>query len=149
MEIFDLPVHPLIVHAAVVLVPLAALGALLLVALPSQRKRYGGLAVAFAVAAAAAALAARLTGPVLADMMGMTGSRRIETHRMLGTWMPWPAILLAVVLPLFLYLSRRQSQGQRSLGYLLAGALTVSVALVSLVLIGLVGHSGATAVWGR
>ena len=37
-EIFGLPAHPLLVHAAVVLVPLAALGTIAAAAIPRHRK---------------------------------------------------------------------------------------------------------------
>ena len=62
MEIFGLPLHPLIVHAAVVFVPLAALGGLLVTFFPRLRARYGWLTAAFGLEAAVSALAARLSG---------------------------------------------------------------------------------------
>ena len=39
--VFGLPLHPLAVHAAVVLVPLVALAALVMTYLPSFSRRYG------------------------------------------------------------------------------------------------------------
>ncbi len=62
---FGLPLHPLVVHAAVVFIPLAALGAVLVVLSARFRGRYGGLAVLLGAAAVVAAFAARLTGPCL------------------------------------------------------------------------------------
>lgn len=38
-----LPLHPLVVHATVIFVPLAALGALLMVFVGRLRERYAGL----------------------------------------------------------------------------------------------------------
>ncbi|PKQ21842.1 MAG: hypothetical protein CVT65_16395, partial [Actinobacteria bacterium HGW-Actinobacteria-5] len=66
MDVLGLPLHPLVVHAAVVLVPLAALGALVVLAWARARDRYGWLVVAFAVAGAGAAVVARLSGEALA-----------------------------------------------------------------------------------
>lgn len=41
MTLFGLPLHPLVVHAAVVLLPLAALGAIVIAVSERARKRYG------------------------------------------------------------------------------------------------------------
>ena len=43
MEFFGLPLHPLVVHGAVVLVPLAALGTVAVVLSGWVRQRYGWL----------------------------------------------------------------------------------------------------------
>ena len=43
MEILGLPLHPLIVHATVVIVPLAALGAIAIALMKWARMRYGEL----------------------------------------------------------------------------------------------------------
>ncbi len=40
-ELFGLPAHPLLVHAAVVLVPLAAIGVVLIAFWPAARARLG------------------------------------------------------------------------------------------------------------
>ena len=70
MNIFGLPLHPLVVHAAVVLIPLASLGALIVVVSARARERFGWLTVAFAVAAAGAAITAKLSGEALAESLG-------------------------------------------------------------------------------
>ena len=41
--VFGLPTHPLIVHAVVVLLPLAALGGVAVALVPALRRRYGVL----------------------------------------------------------------------------------------------------------
>ena len=148
MEVFGLPLHPLVVHAAVVLVPIAALGALLVAFSARVRTRYGWLVVAFGVAGAASALAARLSGPVLLESLG-GGGPAIMTHQNWGMLAPFPAIVLALALPALLLVDRRRTE-ERPAGaaFVLSAALTVAAALVGLVLIGLAGHSGATAVWG-
>src|SRR5689334_10532250 len=46
-----LPLHPLVVHATVVLVPLAVLGAIVVVLVPAARRRYGSLVVVTAAVA--------------------------------------------------------------------------------------------------
>ncbi len=148
MDFFGLPLHPLVVHAAVVLVPLAGLGALAVVLSSRLRARYGWLVAGFGVAGAASALAARLSGPVLLEQMSI-GGPAIMTHQNWGLLTPYPAIVLAVSVPALMLVDRRRSDG-RSAGaaFWLAAALTVAAALVGLVLIALTGHSGAVAVWG-
>lgn len=146
---FGLPLHPLIVHGAVVLIPLAALGAILVVIFPKIRTRYGLLTELFALAATAAAFGARLTGPILADDLGMGGSERIERHTTLGVWTPWPVLLLALVLPVYLWAARSKDDGGSRTPFLIAGIVTVLAAVASVVFIVLTGDSGARAVWGR
>lgn len=142
MDVFGLPLHPLIVHAAVVLVPLAAIGALLVLASGWVRTRYGWLTAAAAVAGAAACVAARLSGEALAATMG-GGGALVQAHRMWGELAPFPAVALALALPATLLLERR-TRG----GWWAGLVVTAASSLACLVLVVLTGHSGATAVWG-
>ena len=68
-----LPLHPLIVHATVVFVPLSVLGALVVVLFPAARRRYGSLVVITAVVATVIT--------VLAEESG----RRVRVHVKLDT----------------------------------------------------------------
>ena len=142
MDVLGLPLHPLVVHAAVVLIPLAALGALVVLAWARARDRYGWLVVAFAVAGAGAAVVARLSGETLAAGLG-GGGAAVAAHRAWGELAPYPAVALALLLPAALLL-RERSAGLRWASAGLAGLSAVA----ALVLVVLTGHSGATAVWG-
>lgn len=143
MDLLGLPLHPLVVHAAVVLIPLAALGTLAVLVWRPARERYGWLVVAFAVAGAGAAVLARVSGEALsADLGG--GGAAVAAHRAWGELAPYPAVALALLLPAALLL-RERSTGLRWASAALAGV----GALAALVLVVLTGHSGATAVWGR
>ncbi|QIK72280.1 hypothetical protein G7070_08375 [Propioniciclava coleopterorum] len=146
MDVLGLPLHPLIVHAAVILVPLAALGALTIVVSARARARFGTLVAGVAVVAAASAFAAMLTGPLLADEIGVAGSTRIARHQQFGTWTPWPTLVLALAVPLHLWV--RRPGGERGAAAVLVGGVIVVASLAALVLIVLTGHAGATAVWG-
>lgn len=141
-DVLGLPLHPLVVHAAVVLVPLGALGAIAILLSERLRDRYGWLVVAAVVAAAAAALTSRLSGELFLQTSG-AGGPAVDTHRMWGLIAPFPAIALAVTLPLALLVRERSPAG-----WWVAAVLSMLAAVVSLVLIVLTGHSGATAVWG-
>ncbi|WP_026927272.1 DUF2231 domain-containing protein [Granulicoccus phenolivorans] len=146
MHILGLPLHPLIVHAAVILIPLAAVGALLMVFSTRLRERYGWLTVLVAVGATLAAGAAALTGPLLAAELGLTGSPRVAGHQFLGQLTPWPVLVLTLALAGFRYLTGRTSA--RTPAVLITGIVTGLAAVAALVLVGLTGHAGATAVWG-
>ena len=143
MDVFGLPLHPLVVHGAVVLVPLAALGALAVVFSSWARSRYGWLTVLAALAGAAATVAARLSGPVLAEQISIDGPT-FETHQMWGMLAPYPAVALALLLPAALL-----SESRSRPAWMVCAALTAVAAVAALVLVVLTGHSGATAAWGR
>jgi hypothetical protein len=142
VEVIGLPVHPLVVHAAVVLVPLSALGALAVILFAAVRKRYGWLVVWVAVAAAGSAIVAKLSGEALAASLGV--GQLVATHQSYGELMPYPTVSLALLLPAALLLEKRSVPGWR-----VSAVLSVLAAVAGLVLVGLTGHSGATAVWGR
>jgi len=140
--VYGLPLHPLVVHAAVVLIPLACLGALAVIVSARARERFGWLTVAFAVAAAGAAIVARISGEALAQGLGGT-TPIIATHSQWGQLTPWPAVALAITLPAGLLIRSRSKPA-----WIAAAALSVLAAVAGLALVILTGHSGATAVWG-
>ena len=144
-----LPVHPLVVHAVVVLLPLAALGVIALAVRPSWRGRFGLLVVLVAALATAAIPLATDSGESLERRVGDPGR-----HAELGDTVLWFALpLLAVAVALF-WLHRRAARPTGEPGSSRPGALGVVVALLA-VLIGVanlvqvyrVGESGAKAVW--
>lgn len=143
MTFFGLPLHPLVVHAAVVLLPLAALGALVIALSARARKSYGWPVVVAAFVAAGAVVAARLSGEDLLQTIPLAG-QALTTHMTWGLLAPWPAGALALT-TLFLVLAGR---GRSRPLLITAALLTVLAALASLAVIVIVGHSGSTAVWG-
>lgn len=143
MTFFGLPVHPLVVHAAVVLLPLVALGALVISVSARARKTLGWLVVLGSLVAAGAVVGARITGESLAG--GTTGGTgALATHMAWGLLAPFPAVGLAVVTTLLVLAGR----GQNRPLLVTAAVLTVVTALASLAVIVVVGHSGTTSVWG-
>jgi uncharacterized membrane protein len=142
--IFGLPLHPLVVHAAVVLIPLASLGALIVIVSARVRERFGWLTVAFAAAAAGAAITAKLSGEALAQSLGGGIASLIATHRQWGELTPWPAVVLAVTLPAGLLIRSRSKPA-----WVAAAVLSVLAAVAALILVALAGEAGARVVWGR
>jgi uncharacterized membrane protein len=148
MEILGLPLHPLVVHAVVVLVPLAALGGIVISAWGAARKRYGWLTVAFAFAAAASTLVAQQAGKALAATMPRhTGA--LEIHTSLGTGLLlWVIILFlgtASVMVAQRLIDQQNPQGRIVL--IVGGVITVVTAVISIVQVVRIGHTGTAAVW--
>lgn len=149
MEIMGLPLHPLVVHAVVVLVPLSALAGIIISAWTAARKRYGWLTVAFAAAAAASTFVAQEAGESFAATFARK-TEAMETHINLGdTLLVWVIILFvgtAVVMLAQRMIDQQNPRGRVAL--IAGGAVTAISAVVSIVQVIRIGHSGATAVWG-
>jgi uncharacterized membrane protein len=107
----NLPVHPLVVHAVVVLVPMAILGGLIVVVWPAARRRYGWLVVAVAAVATAAIPIATSTGEGPEHRLPRTAA--IETHARLGDDLLVFVAGLVVVLAAFIYLHHRNNAAGR------------------------------------
>ncbi|MFT4294996.1 MAG: cytochrome b5-like heme/steroid binding domain-containing protein [Micropruina sp.] len=139
-DVFGLPLHPLVVHAVVVLLPLSALGLIACVLFGRLRTRYAGLTLLGLIAGTAASFVAVASGRALADQVGTPAA-----HMALGVWLPWVATA-TLVLGAAWYLLQRGKESPpplaRVLGWVSAVAAAGSIGLTVAV-----GHSGATAVW--
>jgi len=150
MELFGIPLHPLVVHAAVVLVPLAGLGTLVVAFWGKARRQFGWLLVVFSVGGVGATLLARESGEELFESMGEAASPTLSSHMRWGGVAFWPALVMSLALVAMMLTTRRLDPGQRpSRLYWAVAVIAVLAAVASLVLIVMVGHSGATAVWSE
>lgn len=140
-SIAGLPLHPLVVHVAVVFLPLSALALIALVAVPRWRKPYGLLAVAAATLGAAGAFVAKQSGEALAEEVGLPAD-----HAQWGDRLTLAAIVFAVVALIWFVLDRRREPV--AVVSTITQVAVVGLSIAVLVLTVLVGHSGATAVWG-
>lgn len=149
MEIMGLPLHPLVVHAVVVLVPLAALGGIVISAWGAARKRYGWLTVAVAFAAAASTLVAQKAGEAFYASFSRH-SEAMEKHMSLGGGLLlWVIILFVGALAVMIaqrMIDQQDPRGRTTL--VVGGVITVVTAVISLVQVVRIGHSGSAAVWG-
>ncbi len=143
-SIAGLPVHPLVVHFAVVLLPLAALGLILLVIVPRWADRYGLLTLLVLVVGTGAAFVAKESGEALAAQVGEPA-----THAAWGDQLPLLAVGLLVLAIAWYVLHRRSSSAgrPRSAATTILGVLASLMALVVTGVTVLVGHSGAEAAW--
>jgi uncharacterized membrane protein len=139
-----LPLHPLVVHFAVVLVPVAALGLILLVLFRGWADRYGWLALLVLAVGTGAAFLARQSGEDLALQLG-----RPDTHAQWGTVLPFVSagLLVLALVWLLLHKADRRADRKRSTGTVVTGLITIVLALATAGLTVLVGDSGARAVW--
>jgi hypothetical protein len=144
MEINGLPLHPLVVHAAVVFGPVGALAALAYVALPSWRDRLRWPMVALAVLATGAIVAAFVTGTSFYNSRPeLQQLSSVATHRSRGRtlfWVTLPFGVLAVAAGWF----HTRPGGLRAVLDVLLGVAALAV----LVLVVMTGDAGARAVWG-
>lgn len=148
--ITGLPVHPLVAHAGVVLLPLSALGLIALVAVSKWRDRFGILTLLGMAAGTVAAFVAKESGEALANRVGEP-----QQHASWGDILPWLALLTTLVAILWFWMHRQDGSVIEARAAGLHGPMTLAVGLAAaglavgtLVLTTLVGHSGAEAVWG-
>ncbi|AIY17014.1 hypothetical protein GUY44_17045 [Pimelobacter simplex] len=145
MEINGVPLHPLVVHAAVVLTPLAGLAAVGY-AVPAWRDRLRWPLVVLAVVAAAAVWVAYLSGENLRTdrFAGVTGTLadRIADHETWAKRLRIGASVFAVLAVAAAWLHTRSGPVRSVLTL-----LVVAGGLVTLVLVVLTGDAGAQATW--
>jgi cytochrome b involved in lipid metabolism len=136
----DLPLHPLTVHAASVLIPLSAIALVLLVFVPKWRKAYFPLTLGALAVSVGLAFAAKQSGEALAARVGNPGE-----HQALGDLL-FPASIGLFFLGLAFYFFTKTEKPKWTLQ--LAGGLSTAAVVGVVVLSVLVGHSGAQATWG-
>ena len=142
--VFGLPIHPLIVHATVVIVPATAVLLALTLFSPRVRAWAGPLPLLLAMASAVLSPLSTSSGESLEHMVGE--SSLVEKHAELGEGLIWWCLGMLVVAAASYFLRRNKRELTRalSIGLLVAG-LVVSVG--TLVQMALIGHSGAKAAW--
>lgn len=137
----DLPLHPLAVHGAAVLIPLSALALVVLVFVPKWRATYLPITVVGLLASMGVAFVAKESGEALAARVGNPA-----THAELGDIL-FPASVGLFLVGLAFYVLQRQNrakwQQQVTAGVAVVAALSVGV------LTYFVGHSGAEATWAN
>lgn len=142
--ISGLPIHPLINHAVAVLVPLAAIGALLVIFIPKLRGSYSPLVVAALFMSTISAFIATQSGEALAERVGLPNSHATQGERLSF------AVSAFFVLFSIWFVLERSDRVKISISSLLKRILKVVIpitALTSLALTIIVGHSGAEATW--
>jgi uncharacterized membrane protein len=161
-----LPLHPLIVHFVVVLLPIAVLGAILTAVWPAVRQRFGWLVVAAAAVGTALVPVAASSGTNLANRL--PAGPLIDTHMELADLMIWWALGLTVSVGALMVLHSRaertttakvavgsggaedvvaQPANGSGLAMIVVAIVTVGVAIGTGIHVYRVGDAGARAVW--
>jgi uncharacterized membrane protein len=144
-ELFDtiggLPVHPLVIHFVVVLVPLAAVGLIVAVLNSAFRRRLDLALLVLLAVSLPLAFVAKESGEALSERIGIT-----ERHEDLGDIFPVWVAVLAVVAAFWIFIVRLGGMDvlRKVVGLVLV-ALSVGVTALTF----LVGHSGAEATWAN
>jgi drug/metabolite transporter (DMT)-like permease len=153
-SLFGLPAHPLVVHIAVVMVPLAAVGTVVMAFWAAARRRIGWIVVALAFVAFVGCFLAGESGGALQDSVSQTAA--VDAHVSMGgggTLAGFAVFLGAAgIMVVDLLLRRRTAREQASLPLqkqapMIVGILAVLLALFGSVRIIQIGHSGAKATW--
>ncbi|GAT72548.1 hypothetical protein MHM582_1022 [Microbacterium sp. HM58-2] len=156
MDLFEfagLPLHPLIVHAVVVLVPLTALALVLGALIPAARRRLGIVTPLAALLVAVLVPVTILAGERLKEEVGPIP--QVLHHEALGRMLPpWVFAMLLVAAAQWAWYRFRAprevghpARADRIAGIAFA-VLSVVVAAGSTTLVVLIGEAGARAVWG-
>jgi hypothetical protein len=149
VTISGIPLHPLVVHAAVVFAPLAAVAAIWYAVHPGGRAWLRHAAALVAVLAAAAVQLAAMTGDSLAATLGGANPLVQDHEAWAGRLQAAAWVLAGVAVVAWWALpvrSVRGGQGGALLGRAVVGLLVVA-GLAVLFLVVMTGHSGAEAVW--
>jgi len=150
-QINGLPVHALVLHAAVVFVPLLALGAVAYALLSPWRAKIGWAVALLAVIAPVTTFVAKESGEKLYDRLiskGLSGKGKeiLDQHLGFGTRTFWLVLALGVVSLLLVGLTMRGSLPK--VGQVVLGVIAIALAAACGYYVYKTGDSGATAVWG-
>jgi Predicted membrane protein (DUF2231) len=163
-EILGIPAHPLLLHAAVVFIPLQVLFALAYAFVPWARRNAAWAVAALVVVAPGAALLAKLSGDALRARLvrnhtvSPQGLVNIDNHRSYGTMTVYWTAGLAVLMLVMLLAQRTVVRGTAQAGVMIqpngsmaVGAILSVVVLAVAVVTGYyvfkTGDTGAHTVW--
>ncbi|MEV7631414.1 hypothetical protein AB0N64_03285 [Microbacterium sp. NPDC089318] len=148
-RIAGLPLHPLLVHAVVVLTPLTALAVALAALWPAARRRLGYAPPIAALVVAGLVPLTVAAGEELADAVGRTPA--ISRHEALGEMLiPWTIALLIAAIAVTTrdrMLPRLRRADIRRVIAVVVPAVAVVAAVGTIIVTVLTGDAGARAVW--
>jgi uncharacterized membrane protein len=154
-ELFGLPAHPLVVHAPVVLIPLAVIGLVVMLVSKTWHERLRWPVLGVAVIGTIGAIFAAASGEALEEDIrereGREALRAVHSHVEAGNLARTLAIVFLVLLIVYLFvpilISRRSDKPQPGWLRPLLLVLVVLAGVGSMISIVDAGHSGAKAVW--
>jgi hypothetical protein len=152
-QINGLPVHALVLHAAVVFVPLLAAAAVVYALVPRWRPKIGWALALLAVAAPVATFVAMESGEKLYNRLlgqGLKGPGKaiLDDHMGFGTLTFWFTLALGVASLAMVALTWRRTGRLPLIGEVAGAIVLIALAVLSGYYVYKTGDSGATAVWG-
>ncbi len=138
--IVGLPVHALVIHAVVVLLPLMALLTIVVAVRQGLREKYAWWVTGANVVIFLTTLVAKESGEALQQSLG---GQVAKEHGELGSVLPWFALFLAVSSAAVAYTRRNKALGP------IAVVVSIVAAVAAVVWTVRTGDAGARAVWGR
>jgi len=153
-EILGIPAHPLLIHAAVVFLPLLALAAVIYAVVPKLRNRIGWVTFLLAIAGPISALLAKLSGERLRDRLIAANFPpeildKVNTHMDYGdrTW--WFSLALGIVTLALIFTTsgNRHAPKVPTWVNLALSVVVIALAVGTAIYVFLTGDSGAHAVW--
>jgi uncharacterized membrane protein len=152
-QIGGLPVHVLVLHAAVVFVPLLAIGAIAYALLTRWRPRIAWAVLLLAIVAPVVTFVTRESGLKfynrrIAQGVSAKGKQLIDQHMGFGTRTFWFTLALGVVTLVMVALTLRKTSSLPRVADLGLAVIMVALAAISGYYVYRTGDSGAHAVWG-
>jgi cytochrome b involved in lipid metabolism len=138
---FGLPLHILVNHAVVVLIPLGVIAVLLVIFVPRLRRHYLFVSVGLIVIGAVAAIVAEKSGESLANRVGSPGIHQEWGERLVAV--AWALVVVSIGWAILL----RFTNAATRIAAIVAAVAVVTLAGASVVLVILAGHSGAEVTW--
>ncbi|AXT84809.1 hypothetical protein C6I20_06120 [Aeromicrobium sp. A1-2] len=146
-DFYGLPLHPLIVHATVVIIPTAAVVVLLAALWPRFRQWAGPLPVATSLVGLILVPLSTSTGETLERHVERSAQLREHTHLADGL-LPWMIGLTVVASIGYALYWRSAREGSVRRAFTMAVAvLAIAAAAGTAVQVARIGHSGAEAAW--
>ena len=140
-----LPVHSLVIHIVVVLIPLSAIGAILIAVRPKSLRLLGAATILGAGLGTVAAFIAKESGHSLASRVGLP-----EEHANFGDSLPILALIYFVVLTVFwLYARGVPLNRNRPLWLKIFGAVLIALSIGISYFTFMTGDTGAEATWSK
>lgn len=152
-EFAGLPTHPLIVHSAVVLVPVAAILLLVVSLNSSLRAKLGGFPAALSVIALIATILTRSTGEAMLELIGLSEENPgpVTDHATFANYLAIAMIVMAVGHVAWWAVDSvkfgPRLENQSSWLKPIAIALAILGAVGALIFVVLTGHEGAALTW--
>jgi hypothetical protein len=115
-EILGIPAHPLLVHAAVVFIPLQVAAALAYALLPFARRYIAWFVIGMAVVAPLAALFAKLSGDAFRERLVRNNNVggeilvQIDEHSGFGAYALYASLALGVLMLVLVWVQSRRSR---------------------------------------